>query len=234
MRVLLVEDDKNFAKSIELMLKSAGFDVETTDEGETGLDLSKIYEYSIILLDLGLPDLDGHQVLKQIRDARVKTPVLILSGSDQIEDKLKSLGFGADDYVTKDIDRRELIARIQAIVRRSHGHSAGVVKIGDLEVNLDNRTASVGGQTVHLTTKEYAILELLVLRQGMTITKEMFINQMYNGLDEPDPKIVDVFVCRLRKKVADLTSGDNYIETVWGRGYTLKDPKEAGPKKVKA
>jgi two-component system cell cycle response regulator CtrA len=226
MRVLLVEDDSNTAQSIELMLKSENFIVDSTDLGEDGLEIGKLYDYDIILLDLMLPDIDGYEVLRRLRQARVNTPILILSGLNELDNKIKGLGFGADDYLTKPFDKRELIARIQAIVRRSKGHSDSVIKTGKLSVNLDTRVVEVGGQPLHLTGKEYGILELLSLRKGTTLTKEMFLNHLYGGMDEPELKIIDVFVCKLRKKLASATGGDNYIETVWGRGYVLRDPTE--------
>jgi two-component system, cell cycle response regulator CtrA len=233
MRVLLVEDDTSTAKSIELMLKSEGYIVDTTDLGEDGLDLGKIYDYDIIILDLLLPDMHGYDVLKNFRDAKIETPILILSGLTEMDSKIKGLGYGADDYLTKPFDKRELIARIQAIVRRSQGHSQSVISTGKVKVNLDSRTVEVDGKPLHLTGKEYGIIELLSLRKGSTLTKEMFLNHLYGGMDEPEVKIIDVFICKLRKKLQDATDGDNYIETVWGRGYVLRDP-EAEKKKAAA
>jgi two-component system cell cycle response regulator CtrA len=226
MRVLLVEDDSATAKSIELMLKSEGFVVDCTDLGEDGLEIGKLYDYDIMLLDLMLPDIDGYEVLRRLRAARINTPVLILSGLAEPDKKIKGLGFGADDYLTKPFDKGELIARIHAIVRRSKGHSESVIRTGRLIVNLDTRTVEVDGQPLHLTGKEYGILELLSLRKGTTLTKEMFLNHLYGGMDEPELKIIDVFICKLRKKLATATNGENYIETVWGRGYVLRDPNE--------
>ncbi|WP_448206594.1 response regulator transcription factor CtrA [Azospirillum sp. sgz302134] len=226
MRVLLVEDDTSIAKSIELMLQSEGYIVDSTDLGEDGLEIGKLYDYDIIILDLMLPDIDGYEVLRRLRAARVTTPILILSGLSELDHKIKGLGFGADDYLTKPFDKRELIARIQAIVRRSKGHSDSIIRTGRLTVNLDTRTVEVDNQPLHLTGKEYGILELLSLRKGTTLTKEMFLNHLYGGMDEPELKIIDVFVCKLRKKLAAATQGDNYIETVWGRGYVLRDPHE--------
>ena len=224
MRILLVEDDPTTSRSIELMLTHANLNVYCTDLGEDGVDLVKLYDYDLILLDLQLPDMSGHEVLRQIRLARVDTPILILSGSDDTENKLKGFGFGADDYLTKPFHREELVARIHAIIRRSKGHSQSVIKTGTVAVNLDAKTVDVGGKTVHLTGKEYQMLELLSLRKGTTLTKEMFLNHLYGGMDEPELKIIDVFICKLRKKLAEATGGANYIETVWGRGYVLRDP----------
>jgi two-component system cell cycle response regulator CtrA len=224
MRVLLVEDDTATAKSIEMMLKSEGYVCDSTDLGEDGLEIGKLYDYDLIILDLMLPDMDGYEVLRRLRAARVQTPILILSGLTEPDQKVKGLGFGADDYLTKPFDKGELIARIQAVVRRSKGYSESIIRTGKLSVNLDTRTVEVTGQPLHLTGKEYGILELLSLRKGTTLTKEMFLNHLYGGMDEPELKIIDVFVCKLRKKLSSATGGNNYIETVWGRGYVLRDP----------
>ncbi|MDA1101219.1 MAG: response regulator transcription factor, partial [Proteobacteria bacterium] len=175
MRVLLIEDDTAMAKSIDLMLQGDGFNVYGTDLGEEGLDLGKIYDYDIIVLDLNLPDMHGYDVLKKLRVAKVQTPILILSGMAEPDDKVRGLGFGADDYMTKPFDKRELVARIHAIVRRSKGHAQSIIKTGKLTVNLDSRAVEVEGQRLHLTGKEYAMLELLSLRKGTTLTKEMFL-----------------------------------------------------------
>lgn len=225
MRVLVIEDDQNTALAIERMLKTNGMVADRTDLGEDGLEMARIYDYDIILLDLMLPDMEGIEVLRRLRQARVETPVLILSGLSQSENKVRSFGSGADDYLTKPFDRSELIARIHAIVRRSKGHAHSVISVGRLSVNLAARTVSIDGKPVHLTTKEYGIIELLSLRKGTTLTKEMFLNHLYGGLDEPELKIIDVFICKLRKKLSSASDGEHYIETVWGRGYMLRDPQ---------
>ena len=227
MRVLLIEDEPTTAKAIDTMLTTEGFNVYSTDLGEEGLDLGKLYDYDIILLDLNLPDMHGYDVLKKLRTAKVQTPVLILSGISEMDSKVRSFGFGADDYVTKPFHRDELVARIHAVVRRSKGHSQSVIKTGKLAVNLDTKTVEVDTTRVHLTGKEYQMLELLSLRKGTTLTKEMFLNHLYGGMDEPELKIIDVFICKLRKKLAAAADGKHHIETVWGRGYVLRDPQEA-------
>lgn len=232
MRVLLIEDDKATTQSIELMLKSANFNVYITDLGEEGTDLGKLYDYDIILLDLNLPDMSGYDVLRTLRLAKIKTPVLILSGMNAIEDKVRGFGFGADDYMTKPFHKDELIARIHAVVRRSKGHAQSIIVTGDLTVNLDAKTVEVAGRPVHLTSKEYQMLELLSLRKGTTLTKEMFLNHLYGGMDEPELKIIDVFICKLRKKLEEVSSSANYIDTVWGRGYVLRDPVEENVRKT--
>ena len=218
MRVLLIEDDTATAKAIELMLKSEDYVCDSTDLGEDGLDIGKLYDYDLIILDLMLPDIDGLEVLRRMRTAKVQTPILILSGLSQPDDKVKALTAGADDYLTKPFDKEELVARIQAIVRRTNGHPDAVVRTGGLSVNLNTRMVTVDEQLVYLTPREYSILELLALRKGSTLTKEMFLNHLYGGMDEPEIKIIDVFICKLRKKLS-AASGENYIETVWGRGY---------------
>ena len=227
MRILLVEDDPTTSRSIELMLTHANLNVYCTDLGEDGVDLAKLYDYDLILLDLNLPDMSGHEVLRQLRMAKVSTPILILSGADDTESKIKGFGFGADDYLTKPFHREELVARIHAIIRRSKGHAQSVIRTGRVAVNLDTKTVDVDGKAVHLTGKEYQMLELLSLRKGTTLTKEMFLNHLYGGMDEPELKIIDVFICKLRKKLAEATGGTNHIETVWGRGYVLRDPGPA-------
>lgn len=225
MRILLVEDHPATSQSIEMMLTHDNLNVYTTHLGEEGVNLAKLYDYDLILLDLGLPDMDGYDVLHQLRQARVATPILILSGADDMNSKLKGFGFGADDYLAKPFHYDELMARIHAIIRRSKSYSQTVICTGKIKVNIDTKTVEADAMTVHLTLKEYEMLELFSLRKGTTLTKEMFLNHLYGGMDEPSSKIVDVFVCKLRKKLSEATGGENYIETVWGRGYVLRDPE---------
>ncbi len=226
MRALVIEDDPVSAKLIETALRSERIVFETTDCGEDGIELAKLYDFDIIVLDLRLPDIDGYEVVRRLRGARVQTPILILSGRTDPTDKVQGLTTGADDYLTKPFNKAELLARIQAIVRRAKGHSQSVIRTGELVVNLDTRAVEVNGQRLHVTGKEYAILELLSLRKGTTLTKEMFLDHLYGGMDEPELKIIDVFICKLRKKIAAMTGGEHYIETVWGRGYVLKEPDD--------
>ncbi|MBC6443357.1 MAG: response regulator transcription factor [Rhodobacteraceae bacterium] len=224
MRILLIEDDPATSRSIEQLLANAGRNVYATNLGEDGVEIAKIYDYDMILLDLGLPDITGHEVLRKLRMARVQTPVMILSGKNETEEKIKSFSFGADDYLTKPFDSKELIARINAIVRRSKGHAQSVIRTGAITVNLDAKTVEVNGRPVHLTGKEYQIMEILSLRKGTPLTKEVFFNHLYGGLDEPELKIIDVFICKLRKKLRQAIGDETCIETVWGRGYVLRDP----------
>jgi two-component system cell cycle response regulator CtrA len=226
MRVLLIEDDRAMARSVELMLDEAGFEHETASTGEIALEYARTYEFDVVMLDLTLPDLHGHEVLKRLRMLRISTPVLILSGDSETGTKVTGFGAGADDYVTKPFDKAELMARIHALVRRSQGHAQSLIVTGPVAIDLAARTVEVDGRRVGLTGKEYAILEMLSLRKGMTLTKEMFLTHLYGGRDEPELKIIDVFICKLRKKLflAGAPSS-GCIETVWGRGYSLRDPQ---------
>jgi two-component system, cell cycle response regulator CtrA len=229
-KILVVEDDPDVMAFIRTGLAFKEYETIETASGKEAIALAKTKSPDLVLLDLMLPDIDGYEVLKRLRAHKVATPILILSGLSEMDAKLKGLGFGADDYLTKPFDRRELIARIQAIVRRSKGHAASVLKTGRLTIDLGAHAVEVDGKPVHLTGKEYGILELLSLRKGSTLTKEMFLNHLYGGMDEPELKIIDVFICKLRKKIAKVAGGDNFLATVWGRGYVLKDPGEAKAK----
>jgi two-component system, cell cycle response regulator CtrA len=225
MRALVVEDDPVSARLIEQALKSENMVSEPANCGEDGIELAKLYDFDIIVLDLRLPDIDGYEVVRRLRSAKVQTPILILSGRSDPTDKVKGLMGGADDYLTKPFNKAELVARIQAIVRRSKGHAESLIRTGKLVLNMDARSVESEGRRLHVTGKEYSILELLSLRKGTTLTKEMFLDHLYGGMDEPELKIIDVFICKLRKKLAEATGGEHYIETVWGRGYVLKDPE---------
>jgi two-component system cell cycle response regulator CtrA len=226
MKILLIEDDRATAQSVVLILEAVGFDVYTASFGQEGIERGKSYDHDLILLDLNLPDMSGFDVLRSLRIGMIKTPVLVLSGLDGVRDKAKALGFGADDYLTKPFHKDELIARIHAVSRRAKRQAPSTIQIGDLVVNLDHRAAELAGVRLHLTIKEYEILALLAVRQGSTLTKEMLLTHLYGGIDEPCLKIIDVFLCKLRKKLAAVSKGQNYIETVWGRGYVLQEPTE--------
>jgi two-component system cell cycle response regulator CtrA len=223
MHILLVEDNPVAAKSIELKLLAEGHNVFATDLGEDAIELTGVYDYDLVLLDLQLADMDGFEVLRQVRMKRIRTPVIILTAANDVETKVKALGAGADDFISKPFHKAELAARINAVVRRSRGHSESIIRTGDIALNLDTRSAEVCGAAVHLTPSEYKVLELLSLRKNSVLTKEMCLNHLYNGLKEPEVKIIDVFICKLRKKLAAAAQGANQIETVWGGGYMLRD-----------
>ena len=227
MRVLLVEDDVTTARGVTMMLKAASMMADTATTGEEALELAALYDYDIVILDIMLPDMEGYEVVRRLRGNRVETPVLVLSGLSRPQAKVKAFGMGADDFISKPFDQQELVARIQAIVRRAKGFSQPTLSVGALTLNLGSREVRVEGREVHLTGKEYAILELLTLRKGLVLTKEVFLNHLYGGIDEPEAKIIDVFICKLRKKLAQAGCGE-LIGTVWGRGYVLRDPNGLG------
>lgn len=225
MRVLLIEGDSSTAKSIEFLLKKERYVCDSTNSGEDGLEIAKLYDYDMIILGLMLSDMEGFKVLKRLRSAQVETPVLLLSGLDDAAQKVKGLQLGADDFLTKPFNHEELVARIQAIVRRSQGYSVPVINIGNLAVNLTSRSVKLDGRPIWLTRREYALMEVFALRKGMLISKETLLNHLYGSIDEPEEKVVDVFICKLRKKLAATSDGTKYIRTVWGRGYVMDDPK---------
>ena len=223
MRVLLIEDDKPSAYITSSMLSSSNFNVEVAELGEEGIDLGKYYDFDIILLDLNLPDMPGLSVLQKLRYSNIETPVLILTGSIEMENKIRGLELGADDYVTKPFNNEELVARIQAIIRRSRGHSGKYIQAMDLKIDVANNVVYQGEEIVKLTSKEYQVLELFAIRKGTTISKEMIMSHLYNGIKEPDNKIIDVLMFNLRRKLGSAKDAQKYIETVWGRGYMLRD-----------
>jgi two-component system cell cycle response regulator CtrA len=233
-RILIIEDDEIVASSVELFLKSEGFRTHTETLGEEALEVARHYEYDAILMDLNLPDMSGVEVLRKLRLNKVATPVVVLSGQTDLETKIRCLGAGADDYLVKPAVNAELAARLRAVVRRAKGHAQSIIQIEDLAVNLDVKAAEIDGERVPLSAKEYQLLELLALRRGTTLTKETFLNHLYGEMDEPEAKIIDVFVCKLRKKLAAYTNGKNYIETVWGQGYLIRNADKAGAERAAA
>jgi two-component system cell cycle response regulator CtrA len=225
MHILVVEDNDATAKSIKLILGAEGHNVSMTASGEEAVELAEIYEYDAILMDLDLEDITGVEALRELRLKKNATPVIILSGTTDVDTKVNALAAGADDYMTKHYHKAELSARLTAVVRRSRGHTDSIIRTGAIALNLNTRSAEVSGQQIHLTPSEYKMLELLSLRKNTVLTKEACLNHLYNGLSEPEAKIIDVFICKLRKKIASAAGGDSQIETVWGGGYMLRDSK---------
>jgi two-component system, cell cycle response regulator CtrA len=229
MRVLLVEGDLTAARDLSAMLKGGGAVVDHCDTGAEALELARHYDYDIVLLELKLPDMEGHEVVRRLRAARIDTPVLVLSALSSPHAKVKAFGAGADDFLCKPFDKTELLARMQAVLRRSKGHSQPTLRVGEVVLNLNSREITVAGNPVHLTGKEYAIVELLVLRKGMVLTRGALLSHLYGGLDEPEAKIIDVFICKLRKKLAQAGAGQ-LVGNVWGQGYIVRDPSGDGPR----
>lgn len=226
---MLVEDDINTAKMIQALLCSENIVCDFFDSGEEAGQVSKIYHYDVIVLDLNLPDINGHDLLQRFRDSAIKAPVLILSALQSVQEKVRALGFGADDYMTKPFAGEELVVRLRALARRAEGHPSAIIKVGDIQLNLDTQAIDVKGIPLELTGKEYQILEFLIMRKGATVTKNNFLNRLYNGMDEPEEKIIDVFMCKIRRKLEELLGrqGREYIETIWGRGYVLREPTKS-------
>jgi two-component system cell cycle response regulator CtrA len=225
MHILIVEDNTATAKSIELILIAEGHNVSVTGSGEEAVELAELYDYDAILMDLDLEDISGTEALREIRIQKLSTPVIVLSGTADVDTKIGALAAGADDYMTKPFHKGELSARINAVVRRSRGHTDSIIRTGAIALNLNTRSAEVNGVAIHLTPSEYKMLELLSLRKNSVLTKEQCLNHLYNGMSEPEIKIIDVFICKLRKKIAAAADGDSQIETVWGGGYMLRDAK---------
>ena len=221
MRILFIDDDTVFANALSEMLEEQNIQVDQATCSKSGHELADIYDYEAILLDLGLPDMTGSDVLNELRKNGDETPVIVLSGQTEIETRLTCLNLGADDYLTKPVHSKELVARLEALVRRANGHCKNVLEFGELMLDLHARQACVHGRQLDLTNKEYQMLELLCLRSGRVVSKETFLDHLYGGIDEPEMKIIDVFICKLRKKISREIQDAALIETVWGRGYRV-------------
>ncbi len=221
MRVLLVEDGV-MAQKTSPFLRSSGFTVDHVETGHEALEMARRYDYDLVLLELVLPDMEGCEVVRCMRAVRLATPVLVLSALSRPQAKVKAFSAGADDFITRPFDRTELVARMQAILRRSRGYSEPTLRVGPLQLNLESRKVSVDGQPIRLTNREYAVLELLVLRKGNVVSKEAFLSHLYGGMDEPEMKIIDVFVCKVRKKLQAAGVG-HLLATIWGRGFILRE-----------
>jgi len=223
MNILIVEDDDLIAESIAMALEDEGHFYHITSTLEEGLSAAREGQFDAVVLDINLPDGDGFQFAKAIRRNQIDTSVLVVSGRSSVTDKVVALHSGADGYLTKPFDRQELIANLTAIIRRANGHADNKIVTGPIVVDLSKHEVMVGESRLDLTSKEYRILELLSLRKGSTLGKSHFLSHLYGGIDEPESKIIDVFICKLRRKLIVLTGGDNYIHTVWGQGYVLRD-----------
>ena len=225
MRALLIEDDPIAATLLQRALEEDKIVVETTNTGEEGLELAKIYDFDVILTDMKLPDITGIHLIRRIRNAGICAPVLVVSSIDDPEQKARALSCGADDFLTKPVNVEELCARVNTVVRRSRGHATPVIKVGRMTIDLTTRSVFIDGARLAVTSKEYTVLELLALRKGQPLSKEVFLDHLYGGRDEPEQKIIDVFICKLRKKIARINNDEHNIDTLWGQGYVLKDLK---------
>ena len=229
MRVLLIEDDSATAQSIELMLKSESFNVYTTDLGEEGVDLGKLYDYDIILLDLNLPDMHGYDVLKKLRVAKVQTPVLILSGIAEMDSKVRSFGFGADDYVTKPFSPRELVARVRARLRRAGAVPAASpvsadpwVMRGAFAIDREGHRIRYRQQLLDLTRYEYAVLDALLQRPGAILSRAQLMDRGWDSDADSADRTVDTHVKTLRAKLRAAGADPDPIRTHRGLGYAVE------------
>ena len=223
MRILVIEDDAACRRSLELTLSGAGFNVDSTPFGEEGIELARAYDYQAIVLDLGLADLEGHGVLRALRRHQVKAPILVLSAAAELRAKLETFAAGGDDHVSKPWHAEELAARLKAAIRRTEGHADACLRAGELSLDMAARAVEAGGAPVHLTGKEFQLLETLMLRRGKVVSRETLITALYGAMDEASGKIVDVFVCKVRQKLAAACAGRRFIKTVWGGGYMLEE-----------
>lgn len=225
MRILIAESDITIANSLSTLLRNASYTIDHSETGEDALEMLKHYDYDLFISELTLSDGEGYEVIRKLRRAQISVPVMILSGVMRPQAKVRAFSIGADDFVVKPYDKDELLARVQALIRRARGFSEPRLKVGPLELNLESRMVHINGHSLHLTGKEYAILELLVIRKGAVLTKDTFLNHLYGGIDEPEMKIIDVFICKLRRKLQQY-GAENLISTVWGRGYIMRDDDE--------
>ncbi|WP_439578554.1 response regulator transcription factor [Elioraea sp.] len=222
MRALLVEHQATNARTLAAWLRGGNIHAQPTGDADDAIGFLRAYRYDIAIIG-GLPAHgNAARLVRQVRLLQIGTPAVIVSPLADRSAKVEAFEAGVDDYLTTPIERDEFLARIRAIIRRANGFAEPVLRAGPIEVELGAREARVHGRTVRLTAMEFSVLELLLLRRGLVLTKEAFLNHLYGGMDEPDAKIIDVFVCKLRRKLAEAGSAAA-IETVRGRGYVLRE-----------
>lgn len=225
MRILFIGGDGRYAESTTAALTSEGFHVSLCASGEEGIELAGYLEFDAIVVDAELGDMSGRRVVARLRATDVSLPILILLDEAAPASRVSALGDGADDCLSKPFHSAELGARLRAVVRRSKSHPHPVIRIGALEIDTENRELRASGRPVHLTRTEYRMFELLALRKGQTVRRSTMFETIYDGQDDPDEKVIDVFMCKIRKKIAAATCGETYISTAWGDGYKLHEPR---------
>jgi DNA-binding response OmpR family regulator len=228
MRILLVEDEKPIASVIRRGLESSRFNVDWAEDGEAGLKLALEREYALIILDLMLPKRDGWSVCQELRNRRMVMPILMLTARDAVEDRIRGLETGADDYLSKPFEFAELVARVRALLRRDKIHRARVIRVADLELDTSSGTVRRGGQEIHLTRREFTLLEALAANEGRVLTREAILDRVWMD-EESYSNTVDVHIGLLRKKV-DAGRDVKLIQTVHGVGYSLRTPDTEEPK----
>ena len=225
MRVLLIEDHKPLVRALKQGLEEEGFAVDVAYDGEEGDYKAHSAEYDVIILDLMLPKEDGLSLLQRWRREGMKTHVLVLTARSSIEDKVKGLDLGADDYLTKPFELGELLARLRALIRRGHQVKDPVLRVHDLEIDTATRTVKRGGQPIHLTPREYGLLQFLAFHRGKVVTRTMIWEHLYDEHDESTSNVVDVYIRYLRNKI-DKGFDPPLILTRWGEGYLLRGDEE--------
>jgi DNA-binding response OmpR family regulator len=221
MRILIIEDERHLAKILKKGLEENGFIVDMCHDGEEGLYMAETYPFDAILLDILLPRMDGLTILNKLRAKNIGVPVLMLTAKGELEDRVKGLNTGADDYIAKPFDFQELLARLNAVIRRSSNKASPVISIDDLTINMDLKTVTRSGKDIRLSTKEYSLLEYLVLNSGRVISRTELTEHMYDTDFDLDSNVIDVYINYLRNKI-DKGFGRNLIHTVRGAGYVLK------------
>ena len=224
MNLLLVEDDHHIQDFLKRSLDEAGYQVDIAPDAATAKSLALEGKYDLLIVDLGLPDLDGVSLILQLREHGVTGPVLILSARRSVDERVRGLEQGGDDYLTKPFSLAELLARLRNLVKRSRvsGGEATCLRILDIELNLLRREASRSGQRLQLTTQEFVLLEYLCRNAGRVVTRAMILDRVWGIRNQPDTNIVDVQICRLREKV-DFHGQPSHIRTLRGMGYVLKE-----------
>ncbi len=217
MRILIVEDDETLANILKEGLTEEGYAVDVAYTGDDGLYMAETMPYDVIVLDLMLPEVDGFTVLERLRAKGIQTPVLILTARDSIDDKVKGLDKGADDYITKPFEFSELLARIRALIRRASGKRSPVIKIRNISIDTASREVYKDGQKIPLSAKEYAILLYLATNQGKVVTREELTEHIYDWEKSIESNVIDVYINFLRKKLSK-----DLIETVRGAGYIIR------------
>lgn len=225
MRILLVEDEKKIASFIERGLKEHHYTVDVAYDGEEGLYLAEINPYDLILLDIMLPKKDGVAICRELREQKINSPILMLTARDAVKDKVSGLNAGADDYLTKPFSFSELLARIRALLRRERQEKVDTIKIGDLELNMLNHQVTRGKKEISLTSKEYGLLEYLMLNANQIVTRTMISEHVWKESFNSFTNVIDVHIRYLRNKI-EKNSGKKFIHTVRGTGYILKETAE--------
>lgn len=224
MRLLIASNDASLAETLDLRLSAEGFAVDTIDTAEDALEDLRIVDFDLVVIDDDLADTIGAALLRKMRARQIKTPASMLTTRTDAVWRTKLLNDGADDVIVRPFDWPEVLARVHAVVRRSRGQASQMVKVGPVVLDLDRKQIVIAGAAVHVTPQEYRMAEALALRAGVTLTKQNLMDALYGGRDEPEVKIIGVFICKLRNKLKAAGAAD-VIQTIWGRGYCMREPE---------